>query len=64
MCMRMDIDRQEFIEAAKTKSFGFQASYPGPGLGGYCILIDSFYLPWKAKEFDYVLSMAMEPRSL
>lgn len=49
---RMDIDIWEVIEAAKTKPFGFQAFYPGPGLGGHCIPIDPFYLTWKAKEFD------------
>ena len=49
---RMDIDVWEVIEAAKTKPFGFQAFYPGPGLGGHCIPIDPFYLTWKAKEYD------------
>ena len=48
----MDIDIWEVIEAAKTKPFGFQAFYPGPGLGGHCIPIDPFYLTWKAREFD------------
>jgi UDP-N-acetyl-D-glucosamine dehydrogenase len=49
---RMKIDIWEVIEAAKTKPFGFQAFYPGPGLGGHCIPIDPFYLTWKAREFD------------
>ncbi len=49
---RMDIDVWEVIEAAKTKPFGFQAFYPGPGLGGHCIPIDPFYLTWKAREYD------------
>jgi UDP-N-acetyl-D-glucosamine dehydrogenase len=49
---RMGIDIWEVIEAAKTKPFGFQAFYPGPGLGGHCIPIDPFYLAWKAKEYD------------
>jgi UDP-N-acetyl-D-glucosamine dehydrogenase len=53
LCMRMDIDLFEVIDAAKTKPFGFQAFYPGPGLGGHCIPIDPFYLSWKAKEFDF-----------
>jgi len=48
---RMGIDIWEVIGAAKTKPFGFQAFYPGPGLGGHCIPIDPFYLTWKAKEF-------------
>jgi UDP-N-acetyl-D-glucosamine dehydrogenase len=49
---RMGIDIWEIIEAAKTKPFGFQAFYPGPGLGGHCIPIDPFYLTWKAREYD------------
>lgn len=48
---RMGIDVWEVIEAAKTKPFGFQPFYPGPGLGGHCIPIDPFYLSWKAREF-------------
>jgi UDP-N-acetyl-D-glucosamine dehydrogenase len=46
----MGIDIWEVIEAAKTKPFGFQAFYPGPGLGGHCIPLDPFYLSWKAAE--------------
>ena len=46
---RMGIDVWEVIEAAKTKPFGFQAFYPGPGLGGHCIPIDPFYLTWVAR---------------
>ncbi len=53
LCMRMGIDLFEVINAAKTKPFGFQAFYPGPGLGGHCIPIDPFYLSWKAKQFDF-----------
>jgi UDP-N-acetyl-D-glucosamine dehydrogenase len=53
LCMRMDIDIFEVIDAARTKPFGFQAFYPGPGLGGHCIPIDPFYLSWKAKQFDF-----------
>ncbi len=53
LCIRMDIDIHEVIDAAKTKPFGFQAFYPGPGLGGHCIPIDPFYLSWKAREFDF-----------
>ena len=49
---RMGIDIWEVIKAAKTKPFGFQAFYPGPGLGGHCIPIDPFYLTWKAKEYE------------
>jgi UDP-N-acetyl-D-glucosamine dehydrogenase len=53
LSMRMGIDIWEVIEAAKTKPFGFQAFYPGPGLGGHCIPVDPYYLSWKAKEFDF-----------
>ena len=48
---RMGINVWEVIEAAKSKPFGFQAFYPGPGLGGHCIPIDPFYLTWKAREY-------------
>ena len=47
---RMGIDIWEVIGAAKTKPFGFQAFYPGPGLGGHCIPIDPFYLTWAARK--------------
>ncbi|MBN1381270.1 MAG: nucleotide sugar dehydrogenase [Deltaproteobacteria bacterium] len=50
---KMDINIWEVIEAAKTKPFGFQAFYPGPGLGGHCIPIDPFYLTWKAREYEF-----------
>ncbi|HME57124.1 MAG TPA: nucleotide sugar dehydrogenase [Terracidiphilus sp.] len=53
LSMRMGIDIHEVIDAAKTKPFGFQAFYPGPGLGGHCIPIDPYYLSWKAKQFDF-----------
>lgn len=53
LSLRMGIDIFEVIEAAKTKPFGFQAFYPGPGLGGHCIPIDPFYLSWKAKQYDF-----------
>ncbi len=48
---RMGIDVWEVIRAASTKPFGFQAFYPGPGLGGHCIPIDPFYLTWKARQY-------------
>jgi UDP-N-acetyl-D-glucosamine dehydrogenase len=48
---RMDINVWEVIEAAKSKPFGFQAFYPGPGLGGHCIPIDPFYLTWVARKY-------------
>src|SRR5579862_600003 len=53
LCSRLGLDIWEIIDAASTKPFGFQAFYPGPGLGGHCIPIDPFYLSWKAKEVDF-----------
>ncbi len=53
LCLRMDLNIWEIIDAAATKPFGFHAFYPGPGLGGHCIPVDPFYLSWKAKEFDF-----------
>ena len=50
---KMGIDVWEVIDAANTKPFGFQAFYPGPGLGGHCIPIDPFYLTWKAREYEF-----------
>jgi UDP-N-acetyl-D-glucosamine dehydrogenase len=53
LCLRMNLDIWEIIDAASTKPFGFHPFYPGPGLGGHCIPVDPFYLSWKAKEFDF-----------
>jgi UDP-N-acetyl-D-glucosamine dehydrogenase len=53
LSLRMGLDIWEVIDAAATKPFGFQAFYPGPGLGGHCIPVDPFYLSWKAKEWDF-----------
>jgi len=54
MCDRLgDIDIWEVIAAAATKPFGFMPFYPGPGIGGHCILIDPYYLAWKAREADF-----------
>jgi UDP-N-acetyl-D-glucosamine dehydrogenase len=53
LSLRMGIDIWEVIQAAATKPFGFQAFYPGPGLGGHCIPIDPFYLSWKARQYDF-----------
>ncbi|WP_214627189.1 nucleotide sugar dehydrogenase [Paenibacillus agaridevorans] len=57
LCNKMGINFWEVIEAAKTKPFGFQAFYPGPGLGGHCIPLDPYYLSWKAREFGFHTSM-------
>ena len=54
---KMDINIWEVIDAAKTKPFGFQAFYPGPGVGGHCIPLDPFYLEHIAKKFNFELSM-------
>lgn len=54
LCDRMGkIDVWEVVEAAATKPFGFMPFYPGPGIGGHCILVDPYYLSWKAKEYDF-----------
>ena len=54
LCDRMgNIDIWEVIDAAATKPFGFMPFYPGPGIGGHCILIDPYYLSWKAREYDF-----------
>ena len=57
LCHRMGINIWEVIEAAKTKPYGFQAFYPGPGLGGHCIPLDPYYLSWKAREYGFHTSM-------
>ena len=57
LCNRMGIDIWEVIDAAKSKPYGFQAFYPGPGLGGHCIPLDPYYLSWKAREFGFHTSM-------
>ena len=57
LCDKMGISLWEVIEAAKTKPYGFQAFYPGPGLGGHCIPLDPYYLTWKAREFGFHTSM-------
>lgn len=54
---RMNINIWEVIEAAKSKPYGFQAFYPGPGLGGHCIPLDPYYLSWKAREYGFHTSM-------
>lgn len=57
LCDRMNISIWEVIDAAATKPYGFQAFYPGPGLGGHCIPLDPYYLSWKAREFGFHTSM-------
>ena len=57
LCNQMGISMWEVIEAAKTKPYGFQAFYPGPGLGGHCIPLDPYYLSWKAREYGFHTSM-------
>ena len=57
LCKEMGISMWEVIDAAKTKPYGFQAFYPGPGLGGHCIPLDPYYLSWKAREYGFHTSM-------
>lgn len=57
LCGKMDIDIWEVIEAAKSKPYGFQAFYPGPGIGGHCIPLDPFYLEYIAKNYNFDLTL-------
>jgi len=57
LCDKMGIDVWEVINAAKTKPYGFQAFYPGPGIGGHCIPLDPYYLSWKAREYGFHTTM-------
>ena len=57
LCERMKINIWEVIDAARTKPYGFQAFYPGPGLGGHCIPLDPYYLSWKVREYAFHTSM-------
>lgn len=54
---KMNINIWEVIEAAKSKPYGFQAFYPGPGIGGHCIPLDPFYLEYIAKGLNFDLTM-------
>ena len=53
LCDRIGVNIWEVVDAAATKPFGFMPFYPGPGIGGHCILIDPYYLSWMAREFDF-----------
>ena len=53
LCHEMGISIWEVVDAAKTKPYGFQPFYPGPGLGGHCIPLDPYYLTWKAREYGF-----------
>lgn len=57
LCQKLGISMWEVVDAAKTKPYGFQAFYPGPGLGGHCIPLDPYYLSWKAREYGFHTSM-------
>jgi len=57
LCDKMGINVWEVIDAANTKPYGFQAFYPGPGVGGHCIPLDPYYLSWKAREYDFHTTM-------
>jgi UDP-N-acetyl-D-glucosamine dehydrogenase len=54
LCDRLGINVWEVVEAAATKPFGYMPFYPGPGIGGHCILIDPYYLAWVARRYDFV----------
>lgn len=53
LCDRMGVNIWEVVQAASTKPFGFMPFYPGPGIGGHCILIDPYYLSWMARAYDF-----------
>jgi UDP-N-acetyl-D-glucosamine dehydrogenase len=54
LCDRMGgVNMWEVVEAASTKPFGFMPFYPGPGIGGHCIVIDPYYLSWLARQYDF-----------
>ena len=57
LCNKIGISLWEVVDAAKTKPYGFQAFYPGPGLGGHCIPLDPYYLDWKAREYGFHTSL-------
>jgi len=57
LCHKMGIGIWEVINAAKTKPYGYQAFYPGPGPGGHCIPLDPYYLSWKAREYGFHTTM-------
>ncbi|MBI4978314.1 MAG: nucleotide sugar dehydrogenase [Spirochaetes bacterium] len=57
LCGKMDMNVWDVIDAAKTKPYGFQAFYPGPGIGGHCIPLDPFYLEYIAKNYNFDLTM-------
>ena len=50
LCHKLKLNIFDIINAAKTKPFGFQPFYPGPGVGGHCIPVDPYYLSWLAKK--------------
>ena len=57
LCNKMGISMWEVVDAAKSKPYGFQPFYPGPGLGGHCIPLDPYYLDWKAREYGFHTSL-------
>jgi UDP-N-acetyl-D-glucosamine dehydrogenase len=52
-CHELGVDLRAAIQCAATKPFGFQAFYPGPGVGGHCIPIDPNYLSYKVRTLGY-----------
>jgi UDP-N-acetyl-D-glucosamine dehydrogenase len=52
-CDDLGINVWAAIDAAKSKPFGFQAFYPGPGVGGHCIPIDPNYLSHQVRTLGY-----------
>jgi UDP-N-acetyl-D-glucosamine dehydrogenase len=52
-CHELGVDLRDAIRCAATKPFGFEAFYPGPGVGGHCIPIDPNYLSYKVRTLGY-----------
>ncbi len=52
-CDELGVDLWDSIAVASTKPFGFEAFYPGPGVGGHCIPIDPNYLSYKVRTLGY-----------
>lgn len=47
---KMGLNVYEIIDAAKTKPFAFMPHYPGAGVGGECIPVDTWYLIRQAES--------------
>ncbi len=60
---KLGIDVMTVLEAAKTK-YNFQIHYPGPGVGGPCLPVNSYQYLNTAKEFDVPLKLVETARKI